>query len=212
MEILSPDSVAQGEKHHLGSLSVDFLARDHEGPGSQGRAMINGLINGGQAAPQGSRHRVQRVSECLVTSAVFPTSHPHRAQAGGLEPAPQHPHRSRVRAGSGTGRHAGVRQCTPGARGDQGQGRGQVPGAPRLQRAALFLLFFSFLNLVTRRNLPLRLRLERSSSTFCGGGGNGASQTPVCPGLAPAADGRAAAKRPVLVLLLEFQSWTDPHF
>lgn len=125
---------------------------------------------------------------------LFPTSHPHRAQAGGLEPVPQHPHRSRVRAESGTGRHAGVRQCTPGARGDQGKGRGQVPGAPRLQRAALFLLFFSFLNLVTRRNLPLRLRLERSSITFCGGGGNGASQTPVCPGLAPATDGRGRKK------------------
>ena len=62
MEILSPDSVTQGEKHRLGSFSVDFLARDSEGPGSRGRAVINGLINGGQAAPQGSRHRVQRVS------------------------------------------------------------------------------------------------------------------------------------------------------
>lgn len=46
---------------------------------------------------------------------------------------------------------------------------GQVPGAPRLLRASLFLLFFSFLNFVTRRNLPLRLRLESSSITFCGG-------------------------------------------
>lgn len=45
-----------------------------------------------------------------------------------------------------------------------------------------------------------------------GEGGNGDSQTPVCPGLAPTADRRRAAKRPVLVLLLEFQSWTDHSF
>lgn len=35
-----------------------------------------------------------------------------------------------------------------------------VPGNPMLLWVSLFLLFFSFLNLVTRRNLPLRLRLE----------------------------------------------------
>lgn len=57
----------------------------------------------------------------------------------------------------------------PGAR--SGRRGGRVPGAPRLLWASLLLLFFSFLNLVTRRNFPLRLRLDRSEVAFCGAEG-----------------------------------------
>ena len=160
--------------------------------------MISGLIDGGQAVPQGSRHRVQRVSECPVTSAV--SSPPYtptecRQAAWGL--SPRICTRSRVGAGSDPGHsaccggRAGVQLCSH-RRGSvgrgpgwPGQGQGQVPGAPRLQRASLFLLFFSFLNLVTRRNLPLRLRLERSSITFWGGGGKWSESDPDLPRLRP---------------------------
>ena len=39
------------------------------------------------------------------------------------------------------------------------------------------------------------------------------SQTPIYPGcVPPATDGRGAAKRPVLDLFLDFQSWTDRSF
>lgn len=77
-----------------------------------------------------------------------------------------------VMAGRARGQGPGRKQTREGhTAGKGGQKGGQVPGAPRLLCASLFLLFFSFLNLVTRRNFPLRLRLERSSITFCGGRG-----------------------------------------
>lgn len=42
-----------------------------------------------------------------------------------------------------------------------------VPGMLRAAHVSLFLLFLSFLNLGTRRNFALRLRLEKSDSWPC---------------------------------------------
>lgn len=86
------------------------------------------------------------------------------AQAGTLGKS----HKATDRAETGRAHAAG-------AHGQRTAG-GQVPGAPRLLRASLFLLFF--LNFVTRRNLPLRLRLESSSITFCGESGRHGESDP----------------------------------
>lgn len=48
-----------------------------------------------------------------------------------------------------------------------GQRSKVIPGMLRAAHASLFLLFLSFLNLGTRRNLALRLRLEKSDSWPC---------------------------------------------
>lgn len=42
-----------------------------------------------------------------------------------------------------------------------------IPGMLRAAHVSLFLLFLSFLNLGTRRNFALRLRLEKSDSWPC---------------------------------------------
>lgn len=87
------------------------------------------------------------------------------------------------RRDSGAGPHGG----------QPAEGQRRVPGAPRRLRASLFLLFFSFLNLVTRRNFPLRLRLERSSITFCRESKKHRGQTRTHRGLSPTSE---AAKMP----------------
>lgn len=98
--------------------------------------------------------------------------------------------------------HAAQGESTARAPGEQ---RGQVPGAPRLLRASLFLLFFSFLNLVTRRNLPLRLRLDRSSITFCGGSEKRQASDPDLPRPQPHPDRGGARLRKMHCS--EFLSW-----
>ena len=50
---------------------------------------------------------------------------------------------------------------------DQEKERKMLPGRVRVAHASLFLLFLSFLNLGTRRNLALRLRLVKSVRFPC---------------------------------------------
>lgn len=61
-----------------------------------------------------------------------------------------------------------TRVCYTHARGQRSKVKGQViPGMLRAAHVSLFLLFLSFLNLGTRRNLALRPRLEKSDSWPC---------------------------------------------
>lgn len=135
MEILSPDSVPRRETSFR-VIFCYFLARDSEGLGSRGRAVINALINGGQAAPQGSRHRVQRVSvlsPLLSPPHLTPTSSAGR-RLGACAPE------SAPGAGSGQGvtwvtppRAAGEPGCSSARRGPGvtgGRAGGWYPGRP----------------------------------------------------------------------------------